>query len=132
MDATARANDSQHPLVATAHVRPREDSCDAGEEPTERPKTIDDYAARVFGVCKQQSSPTACAAVAAKLPFSLASHHPTPHTGVPTVDTQGPAGSRVPDVADRPLRPAKWGGEDEEPALGFSLDPDAPPDSAGA
>ncbi|KAI3429885.1 hypothetical protein D9Q98_010196 [Chlorella vulgaris] len=98
-DAMANANQSQHPLVATARVRPREDSCDAGEEPTERPKTIDDYAARVFGV--------------------------------PTVDTQGPAGSRVPDLADRPLRPAKWGGEDEEPALGFSLDPDAPPDSAG-
>lgn len=76
-DAMANANQSQHPLVATARVRPREDSCDAGEEPTERPKTIDDYAARVFGVCKQQSSPPACAAVAAKLSFSPSvSSHP--------------------------------------------------------
>lgn len=52
--------------------------------------------------------------------------------GMPTVDTQGPAGSRVPDLDERPRRPPKWGGEDEGDAEWRYLeDTDAPPDAVG-
>ncbi|KAI7837059.1 hypothetical protein COHA_009135 [Chlorella ohadii] len=50
--------------------------------------------------------------------------------GRPAIDTQGPAGSRVPDLDDRPRRPAKFGGEDEE-AWRYAENSDAPPDAVG-
>ncbi|KAL4437454.1 hypothetical protein ABPG75_004593 [Micractinium tetrahymenae] len=55
--------------------------------------------------------------------------------GTPTVGTQGPAGSRVPDLDDPSRRHPEFGGEEEEEELagtsGYPEDGDAPPDAVG-
>lgn len=57
--------------------------------------------------------------------------------GVPTLGTQGPAGSRVPDLDDPSRQHPAFGGEEEEEeemegASGYPEDGDAPPDAVGA
>ena len=54
--------------------------------------------------------------------------------GRPGVDTQGPSGSRVPDLDRRPRRAPVWGGDGgaDEPAWRYAGDPEAPPDAVGA
>ena len=173
-----------HPLLATSALHRNEDSMDTNADEHRPGGGQADYTRRVFGAWGQEAgrlpasglgaaAPASCRAAprggvlaplsswsaGQMLPFKRMPPCFPPRAGAPGVDTQGPAGSRVPDLddaehqrqrrrrhphhhmhrhpSDHPSSPgdgAGFGGvedADEAPPFRYLEDTDAPPDAVG-